>query len=117
MSSPEIFRAPWNIQTKTQRTHVETACNAVCTLLTWDVQEHYEEQEIVITESEIHCVWHLQTPQLLVGYICLSCIQAQKLTCHSNRVERDEQCVPVHINKHYWPTVHIHSTLDYPGVD
>lgn len=122
MSSSKIFRAPWNIQTKKQGTDVETACNAAqtlpnygCVKLTWDVQEHYEEQEIVVAESEIHRVWHLQTPQLLAGYICLRCIQAQQLTCHSDRVQCDEQCVPVHVNKHYWSTVHIDIIYPYKG--
>jgi hypothetical protein len=65
--------------------------------LTWDVQEHYEEQEIVVTESEVQCVWHLQTPQLLVGYVRLSCIQAQKFTSHSNGVQHHEKRVTTHI--------------------
>jgi hypothetical protein len=67
--------------------------------LTWDVQEHYEEQEVMVAESEIQFVWHLQAPQLLAGYICLSCVQAQKFTHHSNRVQCNEESVPEHMNK------------------
>jgi hypothetical protein len=37
--------------------------------LTWDVQQHCEQQDVVVAEREVQFVWHLQAPQLLVGYI------------------------------------------------
>jgi hypothetical protein len=67
--------------------------------LTWDVREHYEEQKVMVAESEIQFVWHLQAPHLLAGYICLSCIQAEKFTRHTNRVQCNEECVPKNMKK------------------
>ena len=52
----------------------------------------------MIAESEVQSVWHLQGPHFLVRYKCLSSIETQQFSCHSDGVQGYEECVPA--NQH-----------------
>lgn len=62
--------------------------------LTWNVGDHSEDEEGVVVEGEVVLVWQSDRVETCLLHIGQGCIDGQQLTCHTHRIQDQEECVP-----------------------
>jgi len=67
---------------------------SVLAVLTWNVERHDDEQEVLVVESGIPRIGHGKSPLFGFGNDLRCSVQAQQFTGDSNRVQGNEQSVP-----------------------